>query len=149
MGDALLQATPFRGFMQEWRWWKETMNKETGPMWLFYGCRNKANDFCFADELYKFEKDNILTELRPAFSRDQKEKIYVQTRMSEVPNELYEDLVEKNGYFYLCGQAGQLEIDVENAIKKAVMATGKYSKEKADEYVEEMHHGGRYNLELY
>ncbi|CAD7948280.1 unnamed protein product [Amoebophrya sp. A120] len=140
---------PFRGFLQEWRWWRETMNKETGPMWLFYGCRYKAKDFCFADELYQYEKDGILTELRPAFSRDQKEKIYVQTRMSEVPNELYKDLVENEGYFYLCGQAGQLEIDVENAIKKAVMATGKYDKEKADEYVEDMHHEGRYNLELY
>ena len=45
--------------------------------------------------------------------------------MSQHPEALYEDLVAKNGYFYLCGQAGALEIDVENAIKKAVKATGR------------------------
>lgn len=61
---------PFRGFMQEWQWWRDSMGKETGPMWLFYGCRHKAKDFCFADELYEFEKSGLLTELRPAFSRD-------------------------------------------------------------------------------
>jgi len=90
-----------------------------------------------------------LTEIRPAFSRDQKEKIYVQHRMSEASEPLYEDLVKKNGYFYLCGQAGQLEIDVENAIKKAVQAGGEFGEEAAAEYVETMHDEGRYNLELY
>jgi sulfite reductase alpha subunit-like flavoprotein len=144
---------PFRAFVQEWVWWKETMNKETGPMWLFYGCRSEKPEFSgkygFADELKSYVDKGVLTNLVPAFSRDQKEKIYVQTRMSQVPNELYEDLVQKNGYFYLCGQAGALEIDVENAIKKAVCATGEYSQEQAVEYVEQMHHEGRYNLELY
>jgi sulfite reductase alpha subunit-like flavoprotein len=42
-----------------------------------------------------------------------------------------------------------LEVDVENAIKKAVSATGKYNADDASEYVEKMHDEGRYNLELY
>jgi homodimeric pyruvate:ferredoxin (flavodoxin) oxidoreductase len=139
---------PFRAFIQEWKWHR-AQGRETGNTWLFYGCRHEKKDFCFQDELYDFQKEGVLTELRPAFSRDQKEKIYVQHKMSEVPNELYEDLVQKGGYFYLCGQAGALEIDVENAIKKAVSATGEYTTDDASQYVEDMHHEGRYNLELY
>ena len=69
--------------------------------------------------------------------------------MAEAADDLYVDIVEKGGYFYLCGQAGALEIDVENAIKKAIKSTGKYDEDQASEYVEEMHHEGRYNLELY
>merc|ERR1712100_268235 len=103
---------PFRAFIQEAQWYRETMKQETGPMWLFYGCRYRAKDYCFSEELEQWEKDGIITELRPAFSRDTKKKVYVQHKMEEVPNELYHDLVEQNGYFYLCGQAGQLEIDV-------------------------------------
>jgi len=117
-------------------------------MWLFYGCRNQAKDYCFADELADWETRGLITHLRPAFSRDQKEKIYVQTRMSQVSLELYDDLVTKKGYFYLCGQAGQLEIDVQNAIKKAIKVHGATDEEVEAEFAK-MVDEGRYNLELY
>jgi sulfite reductase alpha subunit-like flavoprotein len=143
---------PFRAFAQEWVWWKETCGKETGPMWMFYGVQKEKEQFIgnlgFRDELESYVQKGVLTNLVTAFSRDQKEKIYVQHRMSEVSEELYEDIVKKGGYFYLCGQAGPLEVDVENAIKKAI-AVGGGDAEKASEYVEQMHHEGRYNLELY
>eukprot|EP00397_Hematodinium_sp_SG-2012_P000320 GEMP01000320.1.p1 GENE.GEMP01000320.1~~GEMP01000320.1.p1 ORF type:complete len:1805 (+),score=426.97 GEMP01000320.1:80-5494(+) len=139
---------PFRAFIQEWVWYR-TQGVKTGPMWLFYGCRHQAKDYIFGDELEQWHKDGVLTELRPAFSRDQKEKIYVQTRMSQVSQELYEDLLTKQGYFYLCGQAGALERDVESAIKKAIKAGSNCTEEEAQLVVEDMHNTGRYNLELY
>merc|ERR1719309_1152032 len=118
-------------------------------MWLFYGCRHQSKDYILGDELEQFHKDGVLTQLRPAFSRDQKEKIYVQNRMSEVSAELYEDLIQKQGFFYLCGQAGALERDVEGAIKKAVKEGAECSEEEAQLVVDRMHETGRYNLELY
>jgi homodimeric pyruvate:ferredoxin (flavodoxin) oxidoreductase len=138
---------PFRAFAQEWEFWN-TQGQKTGNMWLFYGCRHKAKDYCFADELEDWEKRGLITHLRPAFSRDQKEKIYVQTRMNEVPEDLYGELVTKKGYFYLCGQAGQLEVDVQNAIKKAIKHGGGTDEEVEAEFAK-MVDEGRYNLELY
>jgi len=139
---------PFRAFIQEWSWYQK-QGVETGPMWLFYGCRHKAKDYILGDELEQFHKDGVLTELRPAFSRDQKEKIYVQNRMSEVSEQMYTDLIKKEGYFYLCGQAGALERDVESAIRKAVMDGSKCDEKEAQEVIDKMHEDGRYNLELY
>jgi len=138
---------PFRAFAQEWDFWNK-QGQQTGNMWLFYGCRHKAKDYCFADELEDWEKRGLITHLRPAFSRDQKAKIYVQTRMNEVPDELYGELVTKKGYFYLCGQAGQLEIDVQNAIKNAIKHGGGTDEEVEAEFAK-MVDEGRYNLELY
>jgi sulfite reductase alpha subunit-like flavoprotein len=139
---------PFRAFIQEWSW-HQAHGTKTGPMWLFYGCRHEKKDYIFGEELKQYHADGVLTELRPAFSRDQKEKIYVQNRMEEAADQLHGDLVAKNGYFYLCGQAGQLEIDVENAIKKAVKHSTSMSDEEAQKFVDDMHENGRYNLELY
>merc|ERR1719447_2420247 len=103
---------PFRAFAQERRWMQEVQGKETGPMWLFYGCRYKAKEYVFGDELESLAKEGIITELRPAFSRDQKEKIYVQNRITEAGSRIYEDMIEKSGYFYICGQAGETETSI-------------------------------------
>ena len=51
----------------------------------------------FGPELTKFAEDGVITEMHPAFSRDQKEKIYVQHRIKQNSKRIYEDLVEKKG----------------------------------------------------
>jgi sulfite reductase alpha subunit-like flavoprotein len=67
---------PFRAFVQERAWLRRSQpGLVTGPMWLFYGCRYKAKDFIFGDELEKLLQLGALTELHPAFSRDQKTKV--------------------------------------------------------------------------
>jgi sulfite reductase alpha subunit-like flavoprotein len=139
---------PFRAFIQERAHFKR-LGHEGGPMWLFYGCRHKARDYCFGDELQAYLEEGVITELRPAFSRDQKEKIYVQHKIIEVADRLYEEFEKKNGYFYLCGQAGAVETDIENAIKDGMVKGGGLSPEEAAAKVEAMHDEGRYNLELY
>ena len=139
---------PFRSFVQERAYFKRK-GDETGPMWLFYGCRYKAKDYIFGDELEEFQKEGVITHLLPAFSRDQKEKIYVQHRMLQNKTKLYEDLVEKNGYFYLCGQAGQLEIDVRNALITTIKEVGKLTADESKRKFEDIDSQGRYCLELY
>jgi sulfite reductase (NADPH) flavoprotein alpha-component len=139
---------PFRAFAQERKWMKDR-GVETGPMWLFYGCRYEAKEYAFGDEIEKFAKEGVITELRPAFSRDQKEKIYVQTRISEVQDRMYEDLVTKKGFFYLCGQAGETETAILDAIKASFVKGGKMTPEQAQKEWEKIHHEGRYCPELY
>merc|ERR1719217_293826 len=139
---------PFRAFIQEKAFYKR-QGYETGPMWLFYGCRYRAKDYCYGDELEDYVKEGVLTELRVAFSRDTKQKVYVQHKMQEAAADLSSEFEEKNGYFYLCGQAGAVETDIENAIKQSLVLGGNLNEEQAAEYVEKMHEDGRYNLELY
>jgi len=139
---------PFRAFVQE-RYHFKQLGHEVGPMWLFYGCRYRAKDYCYGEELEEFHADGVLTELRVAFSRDQKEKIYVQTKMNQAALELYNEFDQKEGYFYLCGQAGAVETDIENAIKSSLMKGGDMSEQQAADFVERMHEDGKYNLELY
>merc|ERR1712055_451312 len=66
---------PFRGFIQERAWQKEN-GKTVGPTVLFFGCRNKDQDYIYREELEAWEQDGLLT-LHTAFSRDQAEKRYV------------------------------------------------------------------------
>ena len=73
----------------------------------------------------------------------------MQHKMAEAKKELYEDLIEKNGYFYLCGQAGQLEIDVRNALLDSFKEGGNMSKKEAEEKFKTFDDEGRYCLELY
>eukprot|EP00398_MALV-I-01_sp_L67-1_P000044 gene43-814_t len=139
---------PFRGFAQE-REWEQQRGTKTGQMWVFYGCRFKAKDFMFGDEFEKMAADGVITHLRPAFSRDQKEKIYVQNRIKENSKEVYEALGPKKGYFYLCGQAGQTELDIKNAIYECFAEHGNMSMEEAKAEFDKMSEEGRYCPELY
>jgi homodimeric pyruvate:ferredoxin (flavodoxin) oxidoreductase len=138
---------PFRAFVQEWAYWKQVRGEATGPMWLFYGCRYQAKDYIFADELEKFEKEGVITSLRPAFSRDTAQKVYVQHKMKAEADKLYEDLVNKKGYFYLCGQAGQLEVDINRTVTE-ILET-QLSKEDAEKEFEKIKAEERWGLELY
>ena len=90
----------------------------------------------------------MITEFCPAWSRDQKQKIYVQHRIEEGGRRIYEDLVEKTGYFYLCGQAGETETAIVDAVKKTFVAGGMTEEQAAAEW-EKIHHEGRYCPELY
>jgi sulfite reductase alpha subunit-like flavoprotein len=139
---------PFRAFAQERQWHHDTVGKQTGPMWLFYGCRFRAKDYIYGDVLEQMAKDGVITELHVAFSRDQKEKVYVQNKINANAERVREDLLDKKGYFYLCGQAGQVELDVKNAIYEAFM-TGGMTREQAEKKFEELAEEGRYCPELY
>jgi len=45
--------------------------KLLGDTTLFFGCRHQSQDFLYEDELTQYEKDEVLTKLFVAFSRDQ------------------------------------------------------------------------------
>ena len=99
---------PFISFLQE-RFFK----KAKGKNWLFFGECNKKFDFYYEDFLKKLEKENFL-KLTTAFSRDQEKKIYVQHRLLENFEKVF-DLIEKGAYIYVCG-AQTMSKSVDNAL---------------------------------
>lgn len=49
--------------------------KDVGETVMYFGCRHKAEDFLYQEELEAFEKAGALTQLNVAFSRDQEHKV--------------------------------------------------------------------------
>lgn len=143
-------VAPFLAFAKDRAWY---VNKHgparAGEMWLFFGCRNKGSDYILGDELEELEEKGILTHLRPAFSRDGPKKVYIQDRIKEEAVGLYSALVEKRGYLYLCGQAGDREKDVLNSVAKAFELGGGLTPEQSQHELEQLIDEGRYCPELY
>jgi sulfite reductase (NADPH) flavoprotein alpha-component len=134
---------PFRSFLQE----REAAGS-TGRNWLFFGDQRQATDFLYAEEWEERLKRGLLTRLDLAFSRDQAEKIYVQTRMLQQAKDLYAWL-EEGAAFYVCGDASRMAHDVHAALARVVAEQGGMSPEKAEEYLKRMADEKRYQRDVY
>ncbi len=134
---------PFRAFLEQRR---ELGAK--GTNWLFFGDQHRATDFIYEDELTAMGKNGLLTRLDLAFSRDQVEKIYVQTRMKQNGRDLFSWL-EDGAYFYVCGDATRMAKDVEDALCDVIATHGGMSAESANEYVAALRKSKRYLRDVY
>ncbi|RBR16896.1 uncharacterized protein FIESC28_06730 [Fusarium coffeatum] len=85
-----------------------------GPMHLFFGNRNREADYFFQQELDALVRDKQLNVFL-AFSRDQRNKIYVQDRLREESKRI-EEVIFDNGIFCVCGGSTKMA----DAAKKAV-----------------------------
>lgn len=134
---------PFVGFLQE-----RAHQKAGGKNWLFFGDRESANDFLYREELEAFQKAGVLTRLSTAFSRDQKEKVYVQHKMAEEGKELFQWL-EEGAAFYICGDAKRMAKDVEDTLLKVIQEHGNMDAEAAAKYLKAMQKDKRYLKDVY
>ncbi|WP_113177223.1 sulfite reductase subunit alpha [Rhizobium sp.] len=134
---------PFRAFLQE-----RQARGATGRNWLFFGDQHRADDFIYEEELAAMSSAGLLTRLDLAFSRDQQEKIYVQTRMRENGKALYAWL-EEGGHFYVCGDATRMARDVDQALHDIIAVHGGHSADAASAYVNELKRQKRYVRDVY
>ncbi|MCZ7479880.1 sulfite reductase flavoprotein subunit alpha [Rhizobium rhizogenes] len=134
---------PFRAFLQE-----RQARGAAGKNWLFFGDQHRQSDFIYENELGDMSRDGVLTRLDLAFSRDQAEKIYVQTRMRQNGKALYQWL-EEGGYFYVCGDATRMAKDVDDALHQIVADEAGISAEAANEYVNRLKREKRYLRDVY
>ncbi|AXG83092.1 sulfite reductase flavoprotein subunit alpha [Streptomyces paludis] len=134
---------PFRGFLHE-----RAAKGAAGRNWLFFGDRNRATDFVYEDELIQLRESGVLTELDLAFSRDQAEKIYVQTRMRERSRELY-GWLEDGAHLYVCGDASRMAKDVEAALLGVIAEQRGRGDDDAAEYLASLRRTKRYVRDVY
>lgn len=134
---------PFRAFLQE-----RQAAGASGRNWLFFGDQTRSSDFIYEDELTSLMKAGVLGRLDLAFSRDQAEKIYVQTRMRENGKELYAWLQE-GGHFYVCGDASRMAKDVDKALHDVIAEHGGLDAEAATAYVNQLKREKRYLRDVY
>ncbi|MFD3308145.1 sulfite reductase flavoprotein subunit alpha [Streptomyces sp. NPDC058694] len=134
---------PFRGFLHE-----RAARGASGRNWLFFGDQHGATDFVYEDELAELQERGVLTELDLAFSRDQAEKIYVQTRMRERSRELY-GWLEEGAHVYVCGDASRMAKDVEAALLGVIAEQRGRGDDDAAEYLADLRRAKRYVRDVY
>merc|ERR1719295_1619192 len=137
---------PFRGFIQE-RAWQKAQGKPVGPTVLYFGCRNKAQDYIYQNELEAWEEDGLLT-LHTAFSRDQKEKRYVTHCLRENGVSVW-DLLDQGAHLYVCGDAKMMAKDVRNIIWEICRDFGKMSETDAETFVKKLESQKRYSADVW
>jgi sulfite reductase (NADPH) flavoprotein alpha-component len=134
---------PFRAFLYE-----RMATKAPGRNWLFFGHQRSDYDFFYEDELAGMKAAHVLTRLTLAWSRDAKEKIYVQDRMRDVGRDLWAWLAE-GAHVYVCGDAKRMARDVEAALVDVVATFGVRPTNEAVGFVAEMKKSGRYQQDVY
>jgi len=134
---------PFRAFLEE-----RKATGATGPNWLFFGNPYRASDFLYEDELTAYQKDGTLKRFDVAWSRDQKEKIYVQNLMVQQGAELWSWL-QDGAAFYVCGDASRMAKDVDQALHQVIAKHGNMSDEEATAYVSNLKKEKRYLRDVY
>ena len=133
---------PFLAFLEE-----RKALKATGQNWLFFGEKKKAHNFSYQEFLTGLEKEKFL-KLTTAFSRDQKDKIYVQHRLLENQDEIWK-WIEKKAVIYVCGDAKRMAKDVEEALKTVIMKKRSCSEKEAGAFLQKMRAEKRYLKDVY
>ncbi|MDQ0468110.1 sulfite reductase subunit alpha [Labrys wisconsinensis] len=136
-------VAPFRAFLQERR-----AVGEPGRNWLFFGHQRRDHDFFYEDEFAAMRDSGLLTRLSLAWSRDGREKFYVQDRMREVGAELWRWIAE-GAHLYVCGDARRMARDVERALVDIVAEAGARSAEEAAAFVAGLKKASRYQADVY
>ncbi|MBK5280233.1 MAG: flavodoxin domain-containing protein [Bacteroidia bacterium] len=134
---------PFRAFIEE----RDTIGA-SGRNWLFFGDQHFTSDFLYQTEIQNHVYTGVLTKVNTAFSRDQKLKVYVQDRMSEQGEELYQWLIS-GAYLYVCGSKDPMSTDVENTLLKVIQEFGNKTIEQAQAFLDLLVEEGRYAKDVY
>ncbi|OAP56898.1 hypothetical protein AYL99_09010 [Fonsecaea erecta] len=101
----------------------------SGKTALFFGCRNERSDYFFRDEwtaLLQAPPFSLSASLEviPAFSRDQRSKVYVQDRIRERSQLIWEFLRQREATIIVCGSSGQMPKAVRRALVEALVQQG-------------------------
>ncbi|GAC1423763.1 MAG: assimilatory sulfite reductase (NADPH) flavoprotein subunit [Flavisolibacter sp.] len=134
---------PFRSFVAE-----RDAKGASGRNWLFFGDQRFVTDFLYQSEWQNWLNTGVVTRMDVAFSRDQKEKIYVQHKMMKQGKDIYQWLQE-GAYFYLCGAREPMSIDVENTLLSIIEKYGNKTTEEALTYLEMLMQEDRFLKDVY
>ncbi|CAH2073891.1 unnamed protein product, partial [Iphiclides podalirius] len=138
---------PFRGFLQE-RAHARVNGKDVGPNILYFGCRHRDQDYIYQEELEEYERNGDV-KLNVAFSRDQAQKVYVTHLLEKNMDELWDIIGNRNGHFYICGDAKNMAVDVRNIVLKAVQEKGGRTESEAVQFLKKLESMKKYSADVW
>ncbi len=136
-------VAPFVGFLDHRR-----ALGHGGRNWLLFGEQREATDHYYRTELTELHRHGTLTRLDTAFSRDRRDKVYVQHRMLEHGAQLWAWL-QDGAHFYVCGDASRMAKDVDAALREVAATHGRLAPDDAAAYVRALQTQGRYARDVY
>ncbi|KAL9546228.1 hypothetical protein MBANPS3_006765 [Mucor bainieri] len=100
----------------------QQIRDQFGPIYVYYGFRDKNKDFLFEKEIREFESDGTISLLRIAESRAADgPKVYVQDLIKEDSAQLYDLIVNKDAAIYICGDAKGMAKGVQDALAEMLV----------------------------
>ena len=93
-----------------------------GEAVLFFGCRNRGEDYLYEEELTAAARTGALTGLHTAFSREGAQKVYVQHVIEERGEEVWQLLGKEDVRVFVCG-ATAMGVDVMAAFQKVCLCS--------------------------
>lgn len=130
------------------------MSGSAAPIMLFFGCQNQENDFLYKDFwLSHAQNGGPLSVARGggfyvAFSRDQPQKVYVQHKMREQSQRVWNLLVE-GASIYVAGSSTKMPSDVMSALEEIISKEAGVSRETAVLQLRRLEKDGRYHVEAW
>lgn len=134
---------PFRAFMQQ-----RDNDGSTGKNWIFFGNPNFTEDFLYQIEWQEYIKKGLLTKMSLAWSRDQKDKIYIQDQMRENAKEIW-SWIENGAAIYVCGSASKMAKDVEIVLLDIISQNSGMNNEDSNEFLNDLRLNQRYKRDVY
>ena len=136
-------VAPFRAFIQQ-----RDNNGDAGLNWLVFGNQKFTDDFLYQAEWLQYRKNGLLNKVSTAWSRQGKEKVYVQHKLRENAADVWQWL-QNGAHVYVCGDALKMAKDVEQALLDIIAEHGNMSLDDADEYLSELRENKRYQRDVY
>ena len=136
-------VAPFRAFIQQ-----RDNNGDAGLNWLVFGNQKFTDDFLYQAEWLQYRKNGLLNKVSTAWSRQGKEKVYVQHKLRENAADVWQWL-QNGAHVYVCGDALKMAKDVEQALLDIIAEHGNMSPDDADEYLSELRENKRYQRDVY
>ena len=117
------------------------------PSWLFFGDQRRKTDWLYKDETQRWLASGVLSRVSLAFSRDQRDKHYVQHEILAHAAE-FRAWVDRGAHIFVCGDKNRMAHDVEQALTE-VLSDPAGSYESGARALEELRAAGRYAKDVY
>ncbi len=131
---------PFRAFL------KHRPLSESAQAWLFFGAQTRQ-DYLYQEEMEAFNQQKSC-QVITAFSREEKNadgsRMYVQHRLAEHGETLFNLLKQPNTYFYMCGLRG-----MEAGIQEGMQAIAEQEGIAWSDFVATLKSEKRWHVEVY
>lgn len=134
---------PFRSFVYE-----RSERGAEGRNWVLFGDQHAHCDFLYQAEWQEHLATDAIARIDLAFSRDTKEKVYVQHKLQQQSDRLIEWL-DGGAAIYVCGAKDPMSRDVETMLLSILAEKKGLSADTAEDYLGELEEAGRYVKDVY